>query len=468
MRSPALATLFAFVLTSCGGGSATEPTSLPTQRVVAPTGPVATTTPLHIVYPAAPPSRIRSTYGRIALAQIFDYFRRSGSEFSPSQIRADGALYDWVWGSYNPQPWHLANPQAPVSRYYIVEEDNTLISGHGVSWWKLNHPDWMLYTCDASGKPTRDLAYVPGVGFPDVVLNLHNPLVVRYQISQNLIPYALAHGYTALALDEVILRNFLVGGNPNLGQTIKPGEYACGTWNADGAFTKVYTSPDDPTFAQDIVNWVASARQFARLSGLAIAVNHPVGSISDPNEKRLIANVDIVLDESGFTDYGNYGPTSFFASTYRYAEWAEQQGVAMSFIQKYENETTSFTPREMDYALATYLMVNEGNADMFLSGANGPGYGYGAEQYHPEFATPIGAPCAATYGGASYDAANPDVYYRRFEGGMAVADVGTRAESATLPASHAYADIEKRSVSNPLSIGAHDAYVLTTSSDGCH
>lgn len=394
----------------------------------------------------------------------------------PSQVSADAHYYDWVWGSFNGSPqgapadtpvWRSNNPQALVSRYYIVEEDNILVSNHDVNWWRQNHPDWILYACDSSGNPTRDIAYTPGVGFADVPLNIHNPAVVDYQLNQSLIPFAQANGYNALALDQVIFSNIMEGGNPQLGQSVKPGEYGCGTWNSDGTFNKIYQSKSDPTWAQDIVTWVTTAKQDAAMQNIKIIVNHPEGSINDPNEQALIRNVDVTLDESGFTDYGNYGSIGFFNATYNYAEWVQKQGVAIGFIQKYAHETTSFTPVEIEYAIATYMMANEGNADMFLVGNNGAGYGYGAEQYHNEYATHLGAPCGAMYGGSNYNSSAPGVYYRRFQSGIVIANVSSSGASATLPSNYSYSDIEGRPVSNPLPLNGHDAYVLTAPGNGC-
>jgi hypothetical protein len=385
---------------------------------------------------------------------------------SSSQIASDANRYDMVWASFDPQPWRSGNAQALVSRYYIIEEDNTLISGHNLQWWQQNHPDWILYACDSSGNPTHDIAYTPGDGFADVPLDMHNPAVVQYQIQQSLIPYAQANGYNALALDEVIFRDVMLGGNPELGQTVKAGEYGCGIYNADGTFTKLYNGPTDPTWTQDVLNWVAQAKQAASAVGMAIVVNHPVGSISDPNEQALMRSVDVTMDETGFSDYGNYQrTTSLFGATYRYMEWVEQQGVGFVVIDRYTlNGQTTVTPDQLEYSIATYLMGNEGNADLYVNANNGKGYGYGAEQYHQEYATQIGPPCSAMYG----DPNSPQIYYRRFENGFVIVNSGSSApEQARLPANHSYTDLEGRPVTNPMSVNSDDAYVLLTPGNGC-
>jgi hypothetical protein len=442
-----------------GATSKPSPTSSPT---TAPTG--SSSTP----YPPDPTSKIRSTYGRIGLAQIFDYFPNDDNSMPASEISADASRYDLVWGSFDPGPWRSSNAQALVSRYYIIEEDNELISGHNLSWWQQNHPDWILYACDSSGTPTHDIAFTPDDGFPDVPLNIHNPSVVAYQL-QSLTSYVRSNGYNALALDQVDFSDIMEGGNPYFGQTVKSGEFGCGVWNADGSFTKVYSGTSDPTWTQDVLNWVATARQSANAAGLAVIVNHPGSGNGNANDQALIENVDATVVESGFSDYGLYQTegSGLFLGAYQYMEWVQKQGVAIVVIDRFPNNQT-VTSDQLEYSIATYLMGNEGSADLFVGGENASGYGYGVENYHQEYATQLGKPCDAMYGGASYSASSPQVYYRRFQNGLSVVNAGTQTEKATLPNDHVYTDLESRPVTNPLSVPASDAYVLvTTGGNGC-
>lgn len=391
---------------------------------------------------------------------------------SPSQISSDASRYDVVWGSFDPQPWRSSNSRALVSRYYIVSEDNYLVSNNNLSWWQQNHPDWILYACDSSGNPTHDYAYTPGDGFPDVPLNIHNMQVVQYQIN-SLANYILANGYNAMALDEVIFHNYMIGGNPKLGvgQSVVAGEYGCGTYNADGSFNRVYSGPNDPTFTADILNWVSLARQTAKSDNLNVVVNHPAGSPSNANEQALLSNVDVTVDEGAFTDYGNYPKlTSYFNNTLSYMKYVQSRGVAFVDIAKFamNGETTTVPANEREYGIATYLMGNEGAADLYIVGNNGSGYGYGAEQYYQEYTAAIGTPCGEMYGGASYDASNPQIYYRKFSHGLSIVNSGSAGpETAKLPA-HTYTDIESRPVSgSTLTVNNADAFVLLTSGNGC-
>ncbi len=429
-------------------------------------------------YPADPQSKLRSTYGRTALAQIFDYFpyaNGSTTSMSTSAISSDAYRYDWVWGSGNddgiarPQAWRGANTAALVTRYYITEEDNIHVSGHNLQYWQSNHPDWILYACKSDGTPTHDIAYTPGDTFPDVPLNMHNPQVVQYQI-QDLLAYAQANGYNAIALDQVVFKNIMAGGNPELGQTVQPGEYGCGVWNNDGSFTTVYANPkvDNSQWIADLLNWVQQAKQAANAVGIAVAVNHPPGNINDPNEQALLRSVDITLDESGFSDYGNYqNAPGVFMSTYNYMEYVQRLGDAIGLIDRWPNDGTTVQSQHVEYSIATYLMANEGNADLYVDGNNTVGYGYGSEEYFSQYSAQLGAPCDAMYGGSSYDPNNPYLYYRRFESGMVLVNAGNSSQTATLPSDHTYTDINYRPVSNPQTVAPFDAYVLTTTGNGC-
>lgn len=422
--------------------------------------------------------RTRNTAGRIGLAQIFDYFPSTGTAMTSTQIQSDASRYDMVWGSFNPNPWRYGSSSVSVSRYYIPEEDNTILSQHNLTWWKANHPDWILYACDASGNPTQQYAYTPGVGFADVVLDIHNPAVVNYQIRQSLAPYAIAHNYTSLAIDQVIFKNVLVGGNPKLGQSIISGYYGCGIYQ-NGSFVRRYTGPNDPQFTTDILNWVKTARSILTSDPtigpkhLALFVNHPQGSTSNANEQALYANVDGIIDESAFSDYGAYQQQSkagIFLAKVNYMKYLQAHNVTPIMIDKFAQDGATVTSNQLEYSIATYLMGNEQSADLEVVGNNGKGYGYGAEQWHQEYATPIGAACGEMYGGASYDSANPQIYYRRFAGGISVVNSGSlprASETATLPTNHTYTDIEGRPVSNPLTVNSNDAYVLTTT-NGCN
>lgn len=380
-----------------------------------------------------------------------------------AQIQSDAPRYDAVWGSQQPQTWTNGHPGILVSEYFIAQEDRSRLSGHDLAWWQANHPDWILYACDANNTPTHDLAYWSGVDAPDVPLDMHNSGVIDYQVRQLNGDTAVANGENALAIDEIVFTDSMIGGNPNFGQTVKPGEYACGIWQ-NNTFVRRYNSVHDPAWANDTIAFLKAARNIVSTDPtlaphhLKILVNHPLGGTSNPSEQALLANVDGVVDERGYADYGRYqgaGDANQFRSTTDYLRYAQGRGLAVYSINYFKD--AQVTPPQREYAVAAYFMANEGRAYIYITPSTG-----GAEQNYPEYNATLGTPCAPYYGG-------PRIYYRKYSGGLVVLNSGSLpapSEPATLPANHAYSDIDGRAVHNPLTVASNDGYVLLTT-NGC-
>ncbi|HEV3153333.1 MAG TPA: hypothetical protein VGZ02_06000 [Candidatus Baltobacteraceae bacterium] len=427
--------------------------------------PFATPTPLPTPTPTpagAGQTILPNTTGRFSLIQVIDL------RMTQQQIQAEAPYEDAVWAAFSPSTWNQSHPGMITSRYMIPLNDENAISGHDLTWWQQNHPDWILYTCDSNGNPTHYVARDDG--FPDVPLDFHNPQVIDYQVRQMLGPYMIANGYNALALDQVSFSNYTSGPNAILGQSDpgynygSDGWYGCGVWEGS-TFVKRYTMgylQPDPAFIADIVNWVKTARQILTTDPtlapyhLKLLVNHPLGELSDPNEQAILSNVDGIMNENGFSNYNRYGIN--VGHLVQYMQYAQANHVAFFSINYFclnggSPCETSVTPQQLEFAMAAYQMGNEGGAALYVSPSTGEIY-----SYHPEFATRLGTPCA------EYSVSGT-VYYRKFTGGLAIVNNSFTPSSLQLPA-HAYTDIEGRSVTNPLQLGANDGYVLTTT-NGC-
>lgn len=361
----------------------------------------------------------------------------------------------------------------------IPVEDENLVSQHDLAWWQANHPDWILYACDANGNPTKDVAY-SGTGFADVPLDFHNPQVIAYQLQTLLIPYMHQNGYNALAADNTDLLNYTVGPNPVLGEgSAQSGWYGCGVWQGS-TFVRRYGTQgttynrNDPAFVSDMINWIKTAHGILNSAGMHLLTNHPLYSLpNDVNEAQVLANIDGMIDENGFTHYGDYAvpgyaTSSLVSNTYTWMEAAQSQHVAF-FVTDYfcedgkqpptgaacSTDPNTLTAAQVDWALATYAIGNEGGADVFISPKGGDVY-----SFRSEYTKRYGAPCGAYKTSAS-------LYYRQFAGGFAVANASGGAQSIQLPANHVYTDIEGRPVSNPLLVNSADGYLLLTSGNGC-
>lgn len=408
-----------------------------------------------------------TTPGVVGAFQVFDEF--GGHAVSSTEAAADGPRYDVVWGARHGMPasWRAKN-NALAATYYMPQETDASqtmwgAQGHNLNWWQANHPDWVLYTCTAAGTPTKTPAYIPQL--PDnVPLDIHNPAVVAYQVKLAA-NYAIANGYTGLAFDEVLFYNIT-------GESMGSGYYGCGIYK-NGVFTRRYTGRSDPAWTADTVAWVKAAHSILKTDAvigpknLKLVVNHPAANPANVNEQAILNNVDADLDEAGFSDYGSYKASTksgLFHATVEWMLYAQAHGVSPLIVNKFD-QSTSITPEQLEYSIATYLMGNQGSARVFVGNQNG----YGAEQYHAEYAKNYGTPCGSMYGGASYDAANAQIYYRRFTNAIVVLNAGSlprTSEVAHLPLNHTYTDLEKRVVTNPLNVASSDGYVLLTT-NGC-
>lgn len=389
-----------------------------------------------------------SSLGKISAFQIFD--ETGNGTITSGEAVADGPRYSAVWG-VRPgfaSAWLANNKSLRASYYFLMETDMSTGAwgaiGHSLSWWQSNHPTWILYACTATGAPTHTPAYDVS-GLRNVPLDIHNPAVVQYQISQAA-QYARGHGYTALAADEV---TFWFPGSGG------PGYYPCGIWDGS-TFVRRYSGPHDTAWETDVVSWAHAAHSVAAANGLKLIVSHPGESIT-ANEAALLQNTDAVMDESGFTVYGeSIRPASFVVREIAWMRYAQAHRTAVLINNDWGS--MAFGPAQKDYSIATYLLGNDGAASLFASRHSG----YGVEVYLPEYATNIGAPCGEYYVGAS-----SALLYRKFANALVVVNGGGSGTlSAALPSSHTYADLEGRAVTRPLVIAPNDGYVLKTT-NGC-
>ncbi len=437
--------LFASLLAAChGGGPMTQ------QDNLAALPPVQQDTTMSLTQPAST-SFLPSSWGKIGTFQIFD--ATSNGSITASAASLHGYRYSSVWGA-RPDlatTWRSSNSGLKSSYYFISVTDASTGAwgaiGHSLTWWQANHPSWILYACTSAGAPTHTPAYVGGL--TNVPLDFHNPSVVQYQMS-TVVPYAKAKGYNALAADEVTYWAAGSGG---------AGYYPCGVWSGS-TFVRRYSSKVDPAYATDMVNWVKGAHSYlmTHASGLKLIVNHPVSPLT-ANETTLLANVDGVLDEGGFTNYGRYQTTSPtpFVREVAWMRYAQQHSVSMMINQDWGS--LALGAAQIDYSLATYLMGNEQSAAVFISQHNG----YGLEQYRAEYATNIGAPCGEYYAAGS---TSPSIFYRKFANAFVVVNAGGTTQIAHLPLGHTYIDVEGRSISSTMSIPSNNGYVLKTT-NGC-
>ena len=446
-----IAALLSITLASCGQGAlGPQPwSSIPADGAVGPPGgPTAY---------AKSPYLIDTTIGFHAI-QIFDEHR--DNFISVSDAISSGDRYGIVWGN-RPQtaiPWQTNNPRLSPLLYTPFNTDSPSL-GHDLAWWKATHPDWILYECDRS-----TIAYVSGL--PEVPLDFSNPAVAAYQ-SAVLGAYAEANQYSGIAADIVDLTNNT--GNPSRGRG------GCGVWkNNHTTWVQRFSGQlTDPKWDAALVSWAKtlSTLLHAYPASLALAVNtSPVsyagpvhGNGGDPTVRALFDNVDIVLDEAGFSLWGNYAGDAGFNNIVNWMEYEQSNSRAFILADDWNLQKGVPTIHEVDYSLATYLMGKEQASALYI----GKNELYGAQNYYNEYNAAIGKACAPMYGGPTDKKFHGEkVYLRVYSGGLAIVNTDPRYQySVRLPKSQ-YTNIEGGTVRSPATIGPNSGLVLL-SPGGC-
>jgi len=397
--------------------------------------------------------------GAIKQFQVFDY------NVTAAQSTNNAPNMSMVWGAgignagANPRTWLAGNPHLAAAQYIVQATDHFAVSHRNLGWWQAHHPDWIVYDCDANNNPTHTVAYQPGLP-QDVPLDIHNPDVVTYQM-QTAGAFAIAHGANAIAADQTLFFDY-DGGQ-------QPGWFGCGVYSRDGSFIRRWGAAKggfpnyDPQWSHDVAAWAANAKAVLTSDSvlgphhLKLFVNHPAEAPTNADEQTLVANVDGDLNETGFVDYGRYAAVpSLFKTTLAHMEYVQAQGKQILEVAKFSG---TISQAQLTYAMATFLMGNEGRASVFISS------GYGAISNFPQISTvnaKLGSAC-----GSYSTVANGNAYERKFTGGLVVVNPGA-AGTASIPLSQSYTNlVGGTAVTGTQSVAPATAYILFTNSNGC-
>src|SRR5579863_6492792 len=175
------------MLAGCAHGSIVAPQAFPApqQNAVVPSA----STPQFDA--ASPNVALADTWSNIHPYIIFD------GEITASAATQNAYRYNFVWGTDKPLAWKAGNPAIITSFYVPFDGDFTM--SRDLTWWKANHPNWILYKCDH--KTLANLG-----GDKNVPLDISNPAVVQWQM-KTYAPLMIRDGYDALAEDIVDLTN---------------------------------------------------------------------------------------------------------------------------------------------------------------------------------------------------------------------------------------------------------------------
>jgi hypothetical protein len=378
-----------------------------------------------------PDQSIGDTWIGIHAFQVFD------GGISPSQATAHAHRYDFVWGTSKPSAWKAGNSKIVTSWYAPFDGDFT--TGHGLTWWQANHPDWVLYKCDKKTPAGMD-------GLKNVPLDISNSAVVHWQM-QTYSPRLESGGYDALAEDLVGLNNANGG---------------CGVWIKSVWHQRFTGQIVDPAWSKAVISWHRYA--YSYLHGLSrpiqVGVNHvpenkPYG---DLDELALLKYIDFIDDESSFTNYGNSYASS--AKVQLIVQWMKYvQGLNKPWIVDDKWNTPNMSRQQFDWAIGTYLLGKGHYSSVFIDHL--PGYGY--EYWYQQYNATIGSPCGDMYA----DPLNTGVYYRKYTKAFVVINASINNSFTVKLPQLTYTSIFGETVTSPMFIGPDDGQVLLTPSNGC-
>src|SRR5690242_18762110 len=153
---------------------------------------------------------------------------------------------------------------------------------------------------------------------------------------------------------------------------------------------------------------------------LALIPNLSIGGLSpgDPLVQQVLLHVDGVLDEGGFTRFGNGKLTDGdWLQAIQFIESVQQQDKPYYII----NQFPSLGRAEIQWALASYLMVKEHSSALFISTVQG----YGGQSWYGEYDAQIGTPSGSLY-------QLQGVYLRQYSNGLSLINPSA-VNSYTLP-----------------------------------
>ena len=369
------------------------------------------------------------TWNNIHLFQSFD-----NKIFDPTNA---AKYYDFIWGAAvnHVQAIRSGNPNIFISYYIPFNRDNGAFTNpnaiHDLSYWKVVHPDWILYKCDRV-TPAYEF------GDPNIPLDFSNPALVSWQV-QTYAVLASEAGYDGIAADNVSLQNYFG---------------ACGIY-VNGQWKQLFTGqPDDPKYRADVLAWLARMQlALHRLPHpLALIPNLSLGNIppTDPFVQQVVNHVDGILYEDGFTDDArDYVTGNKWVQLVQFMESVQQQRKPFYVVDQFN--TPSVDRAEIQWALASYLMGKDHLAAIFISTYQG----YGGDTRYFEYTAQVGSPVGVMY-------QSQNVYWRKYTNSVGIVNPSA-TQTYIVALNGSYVDLYGFPAGQKITLPPHSGIVLLIS-----
>ena len=363
-----------------------------------------------------------------------------------ADINEAASRFDFIWGSSLGPAWRNVSTEIVTSLY------TPYAWGSNITWWQINHPDWLLYKCDRVTP-----AYWNGIK-ADVPFDMSNEDAVRFRYHQIGGP-----GYNAIAADMFYLENTAGAcGAWRAPTSVRPGESTAPQW------VQLFSgkSSGDPKWEDAQIRWAQQCRALlhAHDPPLLLIPNYSLlgRSWDDPLLQRLLGSVDGILDEQGYSNYGGMDSgKSYFANLLKHQTNAQKKGCAYYQINEVHNTNSNATRR---FVVGAYLQGRDNASAVFMSGVQA----YGEEVPHrAEFDAPVGRALGPTIetNGTAGAAPNSGCWVREFSHAVVAVNANKLNTSACLllldPRRFSYQDVYGRAVGGAqVTVAANDAAIL--------
>jgi hypothetical protein len=346
--------------------------------------------------------------------------------------------YDAVWGAEQDHvaAYRLQKPNMflayyiPANRDFGTFWDTTAI--HDASYWKSVHPDWVLYKCD---RVTPAYQF----GNPNVPLDFTNPAMISWQVQTYALP-ASQNGYDALAPDNIDFGNWY---------------HVCGVYR-NGQWVQLFSGNSiDPLWRSAMLNWLKQMRLALQNlpHPLALVPNLAFGGLSptDPIIQQAVSLSDGVLDEGGFTFYGDrYVSDKSWVQHVQFNELVQKQNKPCYIV----NDFPTINRFNIQWALASYLMGKEHLSEISII----PNQHYGVDSWINEYNAQIGRTTNSMYQAQK-------VYWRNYTNGVSIVNPsGTSSYTVTLNAGTSYVDLYGNHIGPTVTMPPHSGLVLLVES----
>lgn len=416
--------------TSPGGTTLIAATgAIATQSQIAVNGSATATT-----VSGTPTSPVTTT--NIHLSATFNY----SETISSGQMVGEYPDASYVWGAdgknsspgYDGAPTIPNTTNIPAQGGYVYHEyyinfgyDNNIQWNNSVTWFKTNHPDWLMYQNDQTTLIFTDAADQTNQREP--ALDYANPTVQDFILNNYVLP-PLANGYNGISLDN----------NPS-----KNTFGMAGHFDTSGAWVQQYSgAASDSVYANNMANaityFVTQAR--AQYPSCTFSVNNGLDFSFAPSLWSGPSNAGhIVFDEQGFQRPSNYVCTTWPSTSYSSNPWLDKvkqyvsfqkstgKGIVLNWYPSYTMTanltTTNSTVRaDVQWNLANYLLIKYDHTYLDCS------QNMHEVVWQPEYGAAIGSPSGDYYSAQG-------VYMRDYTNGRAVVNPDSaNAYTVTFPA----------------------------------